>query len=301
MLKKDPYELLGVAKDADAKDIKRAYRRLARLHHPDLNPDDDYAKERFIELSDAHDVLSDPTQRALFDEFGLPGLQEGFDPIIERQRRRRQSSWAKDDSPFESVFHNIHEDDPFRKSAFDDLTDYPRGADIHRNLTIDLMLAITGGAKSFAHNGDALAVRIPPNTKDGAHIVVPMEGEEALHFKGEPGDLILTIEVEPHGLLEREDNDLYLRLPITMTEAILGAKIPITTPQGAVVMTIPEGVHSGAKLRLKGMGIISEVGKGDFYVVPQIHSPERITDKIRDIAQSLDDGYVEDIRQNLKF
>ena len=161
------------------------------------------------------------------------------------------------------------------------------------------MLAVQGGVTSFEHQGDAVAVRIPPNTQEGATIVVPGEGESALHYKGEPGDLILTITIEEHAYLQVQGADLFLTLPVTMSEAILGAKIPITTPQGSVVMTVPEGVHSGAKLRLKSMGLTQQDKTGDFYVIIQIQSPERIDDAIRQAAKAMDAGYVGNVRDGM--
>ncbi len=299
------YDLLGVPPGADARALKDAFRRLARLHHPDLNPGDATASERFIAISAAFEILQDSAKRALYDEFGQEGLQEGFDPIVERLRRRaakRAASSFYDDTPFESVFQEaVHERSPFQTDHFNhDASAYARGADRTHTLEVTLDLAVTGGAASFAMGEQALALRIPAGVEDGEQVVVPGAGHPSPHAKGEPGDLRVTVRILPHAHLSRDGLDLSLRLPVTIPEALLGAKIQLPTPHGECTMTLPEGVHSGARLRLRQMGIKREARQGDLYVVIEVRAPDHLTRAVREAAEALKVGYTTDVRRDLK-
>ncbi|MEM1348146.1 MAG: DnaJ C-terminal domain-containing protein [Myxococcota bacterium] len=301
------YDLLGVAQSAATREIKSAFRRLARTHHPDLNPGDEDASERFIEIVAAFEVLSDPARRSLYDEFGLESMREHFDPHEARARKEAKRAThqatrvstnpsTKDDhfSRFHSFFDDILKaKNPFSKDFFDDVTDpfLPRGADVHTAITITLGTAARGGTTSFMFQGSALAVKIPAGAQDGDEVVVPGEGEPSKEPNGVRGDLRVTLRIEQREDIQRDGLDLTMRLPVTITEAILGAKIAVPTPHGACLMTLPEGVHSGAKLRLKEMGMHSGEERGDFYVVIEIRSPTHITDAIREAARIIEHGY----------
>ena len=291
MVDADLYALLGVEPDVHARDLKRAFLKMAKLHHPDLNPDDAQAAARFVQLTGALDILSDPSLRTLYDEFGHEGLRPGFDPM--EARRRARVPW-RDDSTFEPVFDDIHEDDPFRVNAFDE---HATGLDIRREVTVDAATATAGGVEAFEHHGDVVALRIPPNTQDGDVICVPGEGAESVHPRGRPGDLLVTIRIESDVLTDTDELDVLITLAISIPEAILGAKIPIQTPRGRVMMTIPEGVHSSAVLRLKGLGLDGPGdARGDVLVSLDVRAPDRLDARGRDAARALQEAYTTPLR-----
>lgn len=292
MVDTDLYAYLGVQPGAPARELKRAFLKMAKVHHPDLNQEDPSAQARFVLLTQAFEVLSDPTTRALYDEFGHAGLAAGFDPAQAR-RERRSASW-RDDSNFETVFDDIHEDDPFQQETFGA---HASGADLRREITLSAEVAAEGGVEAFEHHGDVVALRIPPNTQDGDVLCVPEEGAEALHPKGRRGDLLVTVRVEPEVPMETDGLDVLITVPISIPEALLGAKIPIQTPQGRVVMTVPEGVHSSAVLRLKGLGLEGqEDARGDVLVRLEVRAPDRLDARARDAARALEEAYTTPLR-----
>lgn len=316
----DLYDILGVPPDADDRALKSAFRRQARSHHPDVNPGDESAQERFIELAAAFEILSDPERRALYDEFGFEGLREDFDPVRarwerrHREQRQQDESWSArfrreydvENSSFRSTFEKAFRDfNPFATSGEDveehrhDTVFNEPGEDRRGEVTVDFIKATAGGAVTFEQpDGSILTVRIPPGVEDGEELLVQGEGEPSLEG-GRPGDLWLTVRVEEHDLFERDELDLQLTLPVTAPEAILGGRVTVPTPHGDCVMTLPEGIHSGAKLRMREMGIHREDEKGDLYVVIQIRSPTFIDDELREAARALERGYDGDVRAKL--
>src|SRR5206468_2483267 len=224
---RDLYAVLGVERNASAEEIKKAYRRLARKHHPDLNPGDKQAEERFKEISVAHDVLTDPSKRKLYDEFGLEGLQAGFDPARAREYRR----WAESGhgfsfrggSPFEGFGFSGFEGRRRRREAEEE-----RGfADV-----IEELFGAGAGARARVRG------------KGG----VGRGGAAA-------GDLYFVVRVRPHPFLQRDGKDLTIEVPITVGEAIRGATIAVPTPDGKVRLKVPRGSQSGQRLRLSGRGV----------------------------------------------
>lgn len=332
----DLYEILGVAPDAELRAIKSAFRRKARTHHPDLNPDDARAKERFIEIAAAFEVLSDPERRDLYDEFGMASLQEDFDPERARWARdRRRSeqarqrpptsspassdedeSWSArfkrefdlNDSSFRSTFERAFRDfNPFSepqrggaRTRRDGHAARPQGKDLRADLEVGFFEAIRGGGVVFDHpDGGVLTVRLPPGVEDGEVLLVSGEGYPSPEG-GPPGDLWLTVQIDVPEGVRREESDVVIDLPITMAEAVKGAKITVPTPHGDCVMTLPEGIHSGARLRLREMGVHEENGqKGDLYVIIAIRAPTYIDDAVREAAEAIERGYPEDVRAEL--
>lgn len=325
------YDLLELDPGADDRAIKSAFRRMARAHHPDVNPEDPLAHERFIEITAAFEILSDPARRELYDEFGLEGLASDFDPVRARWQRRASPTQERDQDPwwqshpeeswsarfkreydvenssFKSIFEKARRDfNPFqrapqsqenetRKSA----SPAPRGEDVRVKHTLTLREAIQGGPIAIEHHdGSLLTINVPPGARDGEVLLIKAEGLPSPTPGGLPGDLVLTIHIdaESHPDLTRHGLDLTLQLPVTMPEAILGAKLKVPTPHGDCMMTLPEGLHSGAKLRLKEMGVWRDGERGDFYVIIQIHSPTRLDARIRQLARELAEGYPEDLR-----
>jgi curved DNA-binding protein len=295
--RKTLYEVLGVAKDADKGVIRKAYRRLARKLHPDVNPGDKAAEERFKQVSEAYSVLSDDAKRRNYDEFGEVSLEGGFD--AEAARRAREAFGARfgaDTRP-----HGAYGTGDFESQAFEfgDLDEMlgrvfrgrgrrragmsMRGEDVQATLELDFLEAARGAEKRLtltrpsAEGGAAtetVTVRIPAGVADGGRI--RLSGKGAPGIGGGPsGDLWATIRVRPHPLFRREGRDLMLEVPLRMSEAVKGAKVEVPTLEGRATVTIPPGTDSGRKLRLRGKGIADPSGgpPGDLYVVVQIRVP----------------------------
>ncbi len=321
----DFYKILGVSRDADEKAIKKAYRKIARENHPDLNPDDTEAEERFKRASVAFEVLSDPEKRKLYDEFGMAGLREGFDADQARQYKRWQSQAGGRGAPgggqrfywssggggpeFQDIFGSVFGGrSPFDTSDYSDFggfyTGPLKGRDVEAELTLDFMTAVKGGELELRVGGKTIKVRIPAGADEGDKLRLKGKGSPAP--EGAPkgskaGDLLLSIHVKQHELLRREGLDLYLDVPVTVSEAVLGAKVSVPTPHGAFKVTVPSGVHSGSKLRLKGKGVHRGKKEGDFYAVIQIQPPDRLTDDVEEAARVIDDGYTKPVRADLEI
>ena len=320
---RDLYDILGVEPDVSTRAIKSAFRKKARAHHPDVNPGDEGAKERFIEIATAFEILSDPRRRRLYDEFGEESLEEGFDPDRARWRRRHQpraeperaehDSWSSrfkrayessEGSSFGETFEQAFRDfNPFADSSHvDDLYESvfrEPGEDLHETLEVDLMTALAGGLVTLERPaGATLTVRIPEGVEDGEVLKIEGEGEPS-EYGGEPGNMWLTIKIQDHDLYERDDLDLTMTLPVTIPEVVLGAQVPVPTPHGQILMTLPEGIHGGARLRLRQMGVRRGDERGDLYVVLQIRAPTYIDEQLREAARALERGYQEDVREDL--
>lgn len=313
-MQRDLYSVLGVPKGADDKAIKAAYRKIARENHPDLNPDDDASEERFKEASVAFEVLNDPEKRKLYDEFGIDGLREGFDAEQARAYKnwsgpRTQGSWSPNDPAFHDLFGSIFGGQgPYDTSRMRDFggfyTGPARGRDITAPLSLDFLTAVRGGELDLRVMNKAIKVRIPAGAADGD--VVRLKGKGGEPPQGSPagtarGDLLLQLQVAPHDLLERHGLDLELHLPVTITEATLGAKVSVPTPHGDVVVTIPAGINSGLKLRLKGKGVHRGKKKGDFYAIVDVHPPDVVTDELTEALAIVEQGYSRPVRDKLEL
>ena len=296
---KDPYSALGVSRTATPEEIKAAYRKLARKHHPDVNPGDKKAEDRFKEVSAAHDVLGDPKRRAIFDEFGAEGLREGFDA----ERARAAKRWAShggraavpeygESSPLDEIFGEFFAGMPRRRAA------PQRGPDAEAHIEIDLVQALRGGELPITVRGSEgarkLNVKIPPGLEDGARIRLAGQGGQGPAGRG---DLYVEVSVRPHPFLRREGPTLHMTVPITVGEAVAGGKVTVPTLGGSVVLTVPPGSGTGTQLRLKGRG----VGKGDMIVTLQVAAPDDGSAEARDLAHKLDAHYRQEVRRNLKL
>ena len=312
-MENDFYKILGVARDADTKEIKRAYRQIARDNHPDLNPDNKAAEERFKKASVAFEVLSDPEKRKLFDEFGMDGLREGFNADQARQYGRWQQSagggggrgQSAQSGDFNDLFGHIFGGrSPFDTSDYGGFYSGPmKGQDLEASMSLDFLTAVSGGELEVSVGTKKIKVRVPAGINSGERLKLKGQGGAApsnAPSGSKPGDLLLSINVEDHPLLRRDGLNLYLDLPVTVEEAVVGEKISVPTPHGEYKVTLPTGVNSGAKLRLKGKGVHRGKKKGDFFVVIQIHSPDLISDEVKAAAEALTAGYSTDIRADIK-
>jgi DnaJ-class molecular chaperone len=273
---RDPYEVLGVAKDADIKEIKTAYRKLARVHHPDLRPGDKQAEDRFKEIAAAYDFLSDETKKAAYDRgeidaAGVPRAERRFyRDFAEGGRGGRYTDAGDAFADFEAsdLFADL-----FRGARRD--ARRMRGADVRQKVEIDFLDAVNGAQRELIlPEGRRLKVTIPPGTADGQTLRLKGQGQPS-PLGGPAGDLHLELAVRPHPLFTRKDNDIHAELPVTLGEAVLGARIEVPTVDGSVSMTIPKGSNTGTRMRVRGKGApASGGGRGDHYLTLKVILPD---------------------------
>lgn len=276
----DPYAVLGVARGASGDDIRKAYRKLARKYHPDVNPGDRVAEDKFKEISGAYDVLSDDAKRKAFDEFGEDSLRGGFDPGKARAYRQWQDRGSTSGHRFD---RNVVDFDSWDLGdLFGGMGRRPRGpargADIHAVAELDLAQVITGievvinVPSADRTQSNPVKVRIPAGADDGSTLRISGKGAPAPQG-GRAGDLIIETKVRPHPLVRRDGLDLYMKVPIDLAEAYLGATIEVPTFAGNVRLVVPAGVQPGTKLRLGDKGIPRGKRKGDFFVELDVKLP----------------------------
>jgi curved DNA-binding protein len=305
----DLYKTLGVPRQASEDEIRKAYRKLARKYHPDVNPNDKAAEERFKQLSFAYDVLSDGKKRKLYDEFGLPGLQEGFNP----EQARAYSHWSQgaSRSPFSETFQGGGFEGVNLEDLFGDLLGRAqerrgggarRGGDQEAEVEVDFMDAVRGGEVrvQLTKGGETstLRIKIPPGSGDGTRMRLSGQGAPG-RGNAPAGDLYVTLRVRPHAFFRREGDDLSLDLPVTLPELIRGASVQVPTPEGLVTMTIPPRAQNGQRLRLRGKGV---AGRGDLYVrlVARLPTGGDAT-KLEQLATELESLYAgADVRAELR-
>ena len=265
----DPYEILGVKKDASREAIQKAYRRLAKKLHPDFNPTDKRAEEKFKEVSAAYALLSDPDKRGRFDrgEIDSSGSEQP------RGRFYRDSSAASGTSANtnESEFSDFGDlgdmfDELFlrRGPARGRATFRMRGEDVHYSMKVDFLDAVNGAKQQVTlPGGVTIDVTIPPGTRDGQILRLRGKGEPGVGG-GPAGDALIDIELRPHPLFTRRGHDLHIELPVSLKKAVLGGEIEVPTPTGAVTMTVPKWSNTGTVLRLKKKGVSRPNGtRGD--------------------------------------
>ena len=282
----NPYDVLGVPRDADQPAIRSAYRKLARKHHPDLNPGDKAAEERFKAVAAANDLLSDPVKRAAFDR-GEVDVQGQGDPARAEQPRYRDfaegqagrryrasggasgrpaGGWGANEDELGDIFGTIFGE--HGREGFAGAAGPARGRDERYALAIDLLIAVAGGTRRRTlPDGRTLDVRIPPGLEDGQTLRLRGQGAAGRNG-GSTGDALIQVSVSPHPFFRREGQTIYLDLPVTVREAVLGGRVSVPTPSGAVAMTVPPGSDSGRQLRLRGRGVPAHDGlePGDLHV-----------------------------------
>lgn len=292
------YDTLGVAKTATADDIRKAYRKLARKHHPDVNPGDKAAEAKFKKIASAYEVLSDETKRKSYDEFGDESLQGGFDPAKAREYQRWQSSRQQRASRFGDEGGPVDFDfsDFFGGRA---QRGPMKGQDLHAEVEIDLRQAIDGTelqADLPAHG--QVRVRIPKGADTGSTLRVPGKGAPGRNG-GPPGDLVIETVLRPHPHLRREGLDLYMRLPVTVNEAYNGASVDVPTFEGPVKLKVPPRTQQGAKLRLRGKGVPRKDERGDMIVELDVRLPDKADDTLADALKSTDALYGKPVREGI--
>ena len=277
MASADPYDLLGVARDASQQDIQKAYRRRAKKLHPDLNPGDKEAQRKFQDLSAAYDILGDETKRARFDRGEIDASG------VERPQRRYYRDFAQagaGSQRYESAsgFADFGNADDILSSFFSQggrRGFRMRGYDRHYRLEVDFLDAVNGATRRITlPGGSSLDVVIPPGTGDRQTLRLAGKGDAGSEGGG-AGDALIEIVVRPHPFFKRDGSDIRLDLPISLTEAVLGGKVTVPTPTGPVAATIPKGSNTGKVLRLKGKGVPRRDGRrGDEYLTLQVVLPD---------------------------
>ncbi|GGC49159.1 DnaJ C-terminal domain-containing protein [Chelatococcus reniformis] len=270
----DPYELLGVARDASQKDIQQAFRQLAKKLHPDLNPGDKDAQGKFQAAAAAYDILGDEDKRGRYDrgEIDASGA--------ERPQRRYYRDFA--DAGEATGAYGSGAGYADMGDADDILASFfargggrrgfrMRGRDRHYHLDVDFLDAVNGATRRIVlPDGAALDVTIPGGSEDGQTLRLKGKGEPAPEG-GEAGDALIEIAVKPHPRFTRDGDHIRLEVPISLVEAVLGGKVTVPTPTGAVSVTIPKGSNTGRVLRLKGKGV---AGRGDEYLTLRVMLPD---------------------------
>ena len=291
------YDMLGVKKDASADDIRKAYRKLARKHHPDVNPGDKTAEEKFKKVSSAYDVLSDEKKRKAYDEFGDASLQGGFDPDKAREyarwqnTRQQQREAQYDEGPADFDFAEM----------FGRARGGPqRGRDLQASMEMDLRQAIDGAEISFDLPTGTQRVRIPPGADDGSTIRIPGKGSPGARG-GPPGDLLIEITVAPHPRVRRDGLDLAIDLPVTLDEAFNGASVEVPTFAGPVVLKIPPRSQNGAKLRLRGKGVTRKDTHGDMIVSLAVRMPDKADDALAEALRASTAAYTKPVREGFEL
>ncbi len=296
----NPYEILGVDTKASSDEIRKAYRRLAKKHHPDLNPGDKAAEETFKRVSAAHDLLGDPEKRARYDRgeidaAGMERPQERYYRDFAGAGNERYSS----DAGFADFAADDIIADLFGRRAGGRTFRMP-GRDLHFRLSVDFLDALRGTtARVTLPEGGTLDVRIPAGTRDGQVLRLRGKGEPGLGG-GPAGDALVEIGVKPHRFFTRDGDDIRLTLPISLTEAVLGGRVEVPTPTGRVMMSVPKGASSGRVLRLRGKGAPRADGSsGDLYVTLSIALPAHDPD-LEAFTESWEAGRAYDPRKGLE-
>lgn len=314
MAKKDYYDVLGINRNADDKEIKRAYRKLAKKYHPDTNPGDKQAEQKFKELTEAYNVLSDSEKKKLYDQYGFEAFEEGF---ADGQNGSGERSYSTGGFGDRGVYHEFHFtdgdifDDLFGNMFHDDKGFHSRtgggfggshfsqkGMDAYADIKISFEEAVAGCDK-LVHlrdeNGStsSLQVHIPAGIDEGQSVRLKGKGASGVGG-GAAGDLILKVHVMSKPGYERKGNDVYVTVNIPYTTAVLGGEAIVPTLTGKVSCKIAAGTQSGSKIRLKNKGIPSMKNpalKGDEYIVIQIEVPRNLSMEERQKLMEYDKAY----------
>jgi DnaJ-class molecular chaperone len=335
MAKRDYYDILGVSKTASADEIKKAHRKLALKFHPDRNKDNKSAEEKFKEIQEAYDVLSDDTKRANYDQFGHAGVggggPNGANPYEAFRRAQGGAAGRTTWRPSPGV--SVEDFDPSQFGAgagdFGDIfeqlfgakggaaaggfgrggtrgrvrTEAPRGQDVEHGVTLSFEEAARGKtlplqiSRGPGHS-ETIEIKIPPGVKDGSRIRIKGRGEQT---GGEPGDLFIITHVLAHPYFRREGLDIYIDVPISLYEALLGTKVSVPTLDGPVTLTIPPGASSGSKLRIKGRGVERGSDKGDQYAVTKIIVPKGLDEQDQKLVKELEAKHPLNARADVKW
>lgn len=300
MAGRDYYEILGVKKSATEDEIKKAYRSLAKKHHPDKNKGNKEAENKFKEISEAYAVLSDKEKREQYDRMGREAFSGGggadpfagfdFGQFTRGGQRPRGGARRTGGGGFTDIFSDL-----FGGGGFEERPS--RGQDIDAELTIGFRESVLGATMDLTVNGSPIKVKIPEGVAEGQRIRLRGKGTPG-SMGGPAGDLNVLIHVQPHPFFERRGDDIYIDLPITVGEAIRGAQVEVPTINGPVRARIPPSTQGGQTFRLTGKGVKRKNGTfGDHYYRVLITVPREAP---ADAIEKIEAGYPENPRANLK-
>lgn len=311
---KDYYSVLGVSKTATQEEIKKAFRKLARKHHPDVNPGDEGAAEKFKEISEAYEVLSDPEKRQKYDQFGSqwqqyaqtggrpedfnwsqwqagPGATHTSRTVTPEEFAEMFGGEGHFSSFFETLFGGPGRASTREEYAGPEFRYRPRprhGRNVDYNLAVTLEEAFHGGSRILEwETGRKIEAKIPPGVKSGSQLKLRGQGEPG-RDGGDPGDLLLHIEVLPHERFQREGDDLRLTLPLDLFTLLLGGKVTVAGLDRAVKLDIPPETANGRVFRLKGLGmphLKNPKERGDLYVTVAAVLPEHLSDPEKKLVE----------------
>jgi DnaJ-class molecular chaperone len=320
---KNPYETLGLKRDASDDEIQKAYRKLARKYHPDMNPDDATAKTKFQEVQSAFEILSDAEKRKRFDQFGTADPQYAPGGGGPGGPRWSYSSGPQTNPYDLNDLFGVGGDDEgaggfadlfkqFRRGGGGGVgggrrsAPASRGGDLKHEMTVPFATTVRGGEAAVSvqradGNLETITIKIPAGIDDGKRIRVRGQGEPG--EGGAPaGDILVTIRTSPHPFFRRTGNRLDVRVPVTLAEAAQGAKIDVPTPWGTITLSIPPGTSSGRRLRIKGHGIRPKTGDpGDLFAEIQITLPAELTEEERKTLAEISDRHPQHPRTELRW
>jgi len=304
----DLYSVLGVAKTAKPEDITKAYRKLAKRLHPDLNPGDKAAEEKFKKITAAYGIIGDEEKRGRYDrgEIDASGQETPQQRYYreyaggEEGARYRSTAGFEDIGAFSDLFGDLFGERGGGRAGAGGRRFSMRGQDAHYRLDVDFLDAVNGTKTRLTlPDGGTLDVTIPPGVTDGQVLRLKGKGNPGLG-EGGPGDALIEIGVKPHPVFKREGGDIVVEVPITFDEAVLGGKVEVPTITGRVFATVPPGSNTGQTLRLKGRGIKSKSGTGDQLVKLSVVLPERIDEDLKSFAERWREAHRYDPRRKLK-
>ncbi|MEZ5084625.1 MAG: DnaJ C-terminal domain-containing protein [Bacteroidales bacterium] len=298
---KDYYIILGVDKKASQGDIKKAYRKLAQKYHPDKNPDNKEAEEKFKNISEAYEVIGKPESRKKYDELGANWKQyqqAGFDPSAQgfsggrpggsyRYEFHGDPSEMFGGSGFSDFFESFFGGSGARFSGFGNFGRETSGSDLTGEISISLKEAYFGTERIVDLGNEKIRVKIKPGAYDGLKLKIKGRGQKGT--SGKSGNLFLTIRIQPHNLFRRNGHDLFMEISIDIFTAMLGGKQKIQTFSGEVNINIPEGIQMGKSLRLKGKGmpVYDKPGFGDLIVKLNVQLPKKLNQGQKELINKL--------------
>lgn len=273
----DPYSVLGVTRQASEDDIRRAFRKLAKENHPDVNPGNAAAAERFKKITAAYEIIGEPDRRGQFDRGEIDANGEQRRQTFHRRPGAAGTAGVgADDNMFGDIFSDFFASQRGRGGP------PPKGQDLRYSLEADFLEAVNGTRKRVTlPGGGALDISIPEGTADGQVLRLKGKGSPST-FGGEPGDALVEVKVRPHPAFRRSGDNIEIDVPITIDEAVLGAKIEVPTISGRVQVTVPKASSSGKVLRLKGKGVRNAAAgtTGDQLVTLRIVLPDKIDETL---------------------
>jgi DnaJ-class molecular chaperone len=305
----DPYTVLGVPRTASDDDIRKAFRKLAKKHHPDLNPGDKAAEAKFKEISQANDLLSDVEKRRRFDAGEIDATGQEVPPRGfyrdqaggfggKYERAGAHESFVDMGGIFSEMFGERRGFGGGRGGGGFDMGGMP----VTYSLRVPFLVAARGGKQRVnLPDGKTLDIDVPEGTADGQ--TLRLKGQGMPGTQGQPaGDAYVEIHVDPHAFFQPRDNDIHIELPVTVSEAALGGKVKVPTIGGPVMLNVPAGSNTGTSLRLKGRGLLDRKSgqHGDQYVKLKVVLPEKPDDKLKEFLESWEAGRAYDPRKEME-